>query len=208
MSFEEIRVICVVYFCALTPIIYLIYNKKDLPQSVFILYACTFAACAFGWELWFTYGWIDGDPVNIRRSAALNTWIPKDINWLMNSLADAGTIALGGLYITWLLCRRDDAIFITWSWKAFSIFLLWCLAQNIGVEMFLYHDQLSEGKILSWAPLAPFGSYFNPELFSFHGRRIMLQTQIPWIILPVIIYKGAIFLNKKNNLNYNLYKNS
>ena len=74
----------------LTPIIYLIYNKKILPRSVFILYACIFTACAFGWELWFTYGWIDGDPVNIRRSAALNTWIPQDINWLMNSLADAG----------------------------------------------------------------------------------------------------------------------
>jgi hypothetical protein len=75
--------------------------------------------------------------------------------------------------------------------------MLWCVAQNIGVEMFLYHDQLAEGKFLSWAPLAPTGSYFNPELFSFNGRRIMLQTQIPWIILPAIIYKGAIFLNKK-----------
>jgi hypothetical protein len=52
--------------------------------------------------------------------------------------------------------------------------------------------------MLSWAPLAPFGSYFNPELFSLNGRRIMFQTQIPWIILPAIIYKGAIFLNRKN----------
>ena len=197
MSFEEIRVISIVYFCALTPIIYLVYNRKNLPQSVFILYVFTFATCALGWEIWFTYGWIDGDPVNIRRSDVLNTWIPQNINWLMNSLADAGTIALGGLYLTWLLCRCDNLIFIKWSWKAFSIFMTWCLAQNIGVEMFLYHDQLSEGKMLSWAPLAPTGSYFNPELFSFNGRRIMLQTQIPWIILPAIIYKGAIFLNKK-----------
>jgi hypothetical protein len=197
MSFEEIRLVCIVYASALAPLIYLIYKRDALPRSVLSLYACIFIACAFGWELWFTYGWIDGDPVNIRRSAALNTWLPQNINWLMNSLADAGTIGLGGLYLTWLLCKRDNTIFITWSWRAFSIFMLWCIAQNIGVEMFLYHDQLAEGKMLSWAPLAPFGSYYNPELFSFNGRRIMFQTQIPWIILPAIIYKGTIFLNKE-----------
>ena len=197
MSFEEARVVCVVYLSVIIPILVFFKNKSFLPRWVFPVYVISFLACAIGWELWFTYGWIEGDPVNIRRSATLNTWIPQNINWLMNSLADAGTIGLGGLYLTWLLCRRDNAIFITWSWRAFSIFMLWCVAQNIGVEMFLYHDQLAEGKFLSWAPLAPTGSYFNPELFSFNGRRIMLQTQIPWIILPAIIYKGAIFLNKK-----------
>jgi hypothetical protein len=198
MSFEEIRVLCVVYVSALAPLIYLIYKRDSLPRSVLTLYACIFIACAFGWELWFTYGWIDGDPVNIRRSAALNTWLPQNINWLMNSLADAGTIGLGGLYLTWLLCNRDNAIFITWSWRAFTIFMLWCVGQNIGVEMFLYHDQLAEGKILSWAPLAPLGSYVNPELIEFNGRRIMLQTQIPWLILPPLIYYLAIFLKKRD----------
>ena len=198
MSFEEIRVICVVYVSALAPLIYFIYKRDALPRSVLTLYACIFLACALGWELWFTYGWIDGDPVNIRRSAALNTWLPQNINWLMNSLADAGTIGLGGLYLTWLLCNRDNAIFIIWSWRAFSIFMLWCLGQNIAVEMFLYHDQLAEGKILSWAPLAPLGSYVNPELIEFNGRRIMLQTQTPWLIIPPIIYYLAIFLKKRD----------
>ena len=198
MSFEEIRVVCIVYVSALAPLIYLIYKRDSLPKSVLTLYTCIFIACAFGWELWFTYGWVDGDPVNIRRSAALNIWLPQNINWLMNSLADAGTIGLGGLYLTWLLCNRDNAIFITWSWRAFSIFMLWCLGQNIAVEMFLYHDQLAEGKILSWAPLAPLGSYVNPELIEFNGRRIMLQTQTPWLIIPPIIYYLAIFLKKRD----------
>ena len=198
MSFEEIRVVCIVYVSALAPLIYLIYKRDSLPKSILTLYTCIFLACAFGWELWFTYGWVDGDPVNIRRSAALNTWLPQNINWLMNSLADAGTIGLGGLYLTWLLCNRDNAIFITWSWRAFSIFMLWCLGQNIAVEMFLYHDQLAEGKILSWAPLAPLGSYVNPELIEFNGRRIMLQTQTPWLIIPPIIYYLAIFLKKRD----------
>ena len=156
MSFEEIRVVCVVYVSALAPLMYLIYKRDTLPTSVLSLYACIFIACAFGWELWFTFGWINGDPVDIRRSAALNIWLPQNINWLMNSLADAGTIGLGGLYLTWLLCSRDNTIFIRWSWRAFSIFMLWCVAQNIRVEMFLYHNQLAEGKMLSWAPLAPF----------------------------------------------------
>ena len=198
MSFEEIRVVCIVYVSALAPLIYLIYKRDSLPKSVLTLYTCIFIACAFGWELWFTYGWVDGDPVNIRRSAALNTWLPQNINWLMNSLADAGTIGLGGLNLTWLLCNRDNAIFITWSWRAFSIFMLWCLGQNIAVEMFLYHDQLAEGKILSWAPLAPLGSYVNPELIEFNGRRIMLQTQTPWLIIPPIIYYLAIFFKKRD----------
>ena len=197
MSFEEIRVITIVYLAVLLPLVIYFTNKSKIPSWIPSFYIVSIVVCALGWELWFTYGWIDGDPVNIRRSVALNTWLPQNINWLMNSLADAGTIGLGGLYLTWLLCSRDNTIFIRWSWRAFSIFMLWCIAQNIGVEMFLYHDQLAEGKMLSWAPLAPFGSYYNPELFSFNGRRIMFQTQIPWIILPAIIYKGAIFFNKE-----------
>jgi hypothetical protein len=72
------------------------------------------------------------------------------------------------------------------------VFYIWCICQNIFVELFLYHDQLADGKLLSWAPLAPLGSYLNPELFSFNGRSVMLQTQIPWIILPAVIYAAVI----------------
>jgi hypothetical protein len=145
------------------------------------------------------FGWIDGDSVDIRRSANLNQWLPIHINWLMNSLADAGTITLGGLWLMWIHAKRDYKIFTYWSWSAFSIFMLWCIGQNILVEMFLYHDQLAEGKDLSWAPLSPAGSYFNPLLFEFNERRLMLQTQIPWLILPALIYKTVIFMNKKGS---------
>jgi hypothetical protein len=65
--------------------------------------------------------------------------------------------------------------------------------------MFLYHDQLSTGKDLSWAPLSPLGPYFNPILFEYNGRSLMLQSQIPWIILPALIYKTLIILNKKGS---------
>jgi hypothetical protein len=99
----------------------------------------------------------------------------------------------------WIHAKRDYKIFTYWSWSAFSIFMLWCIGQNILVEMFLYHDQLAEGKDLSWAPLSPAGSYFNPLLFEFNDRSLMLQTQIPWLLLPALIYKTVIFMNKKGS---------
>jgi hypothetical protein len=199
VSFEELRVIIIVYVSALLPIYLLIKNSSILPDWVPGIYFGALIACALGWELWFTYGWIDGDSVDIRRSANLNQWLPMHINWLMNSLADAGTITLGGLWLMWIYAKRDYKIFTYWSWSAFSVFMLWCIGQNILVEMFLYHDQLAEGKDLSWAPLSPAGSYFNPLLFEFNERRLMLQTQIPWLILPALIYKTVIFMNKKGS---------
>ena len=148
-----------------------------------------------GWELWFTYGWLDGDAVNIRRSEALNTWLPKDINWLMNSMADAGAVLCGGVWLMWITHKKDSIVFKKWKWSAFSIFFIWCVSQNILVEMFLYHDQLAGDKLLSWAPLSPFGPYFNPILFEFNDRSIMLQSQIPWLIIPWFFYRTIINLN-------------
>ena len=199
MSFEEIRVITIVYISALLPIYLVIKNKSDLPDWVPSIYIGAFIVCALGWELWFTYGWIDGDSVNIRRSENLNQWLPMHINWLMNSLADAGTITLGGLWLMWMNAKKDYKVFTYWSWSAFSVFMLWCISLIILVEMFLYHDQLSEGKDLSWAPLSPAGPYFNPILFEFNDRSLMLQTQIPWLLLPAFIYKAVIFMNKKGS---------
>ncbi len=199
MSYEEFRVILVVYISAVLPIYIYLKNKSNLPFWVPTIYLSSFIVCAIGWELWFTYGWIDGDSVSIRRSEALNYWLPIHINWLMNSLADAGTITLGGLWLMWRFTGKNLNIFTYWNWKAFSIFMVWCIAQNILVEIFLYHDQLSIGKDLSWAPLSPLGPYINPLLLEFNNRSLMLQTQIPWIILPAFIYKTVIYLNKKGS---------
>ena len=94
MTFEELRLVVVVYTTAIFPIIILfnMHLKDQLPRSILKIYLSSFLICALGWELWFTYGIYAGDPVDIRRSEILNQYIPKNINWLMNSLADAGTI--------------------------------------------------------------------------------------------------------------------
>lgn len=197
MSLEELRVITIVYVSALTPLIIYFYKKDSIPLWVPSIYLGSFLICSLSWELWFTYGWIDGDPVNVRRSEVLNTWIPMHLNWLLNSLADAGTISMGGLWLMWKFSKQNIQVFEQWNWGAFSILLIWCITQNLFVELFLYHDQLAEGKLLSWAPLAPTGQFFNPLLFEFNGRSVMFQTQLPWLIMAPILYKLTILLARR-----------
>ena len=200
MTLEELRVITIVYVSALAPLIIYFYKKDRIPIWVPSIYLGSFLVCALGWELWFTYGWIDGDPVNLRRSATLNQWIPIHLNWLLNSIADAGTISLGGLWLMWRYSGKNNQIFQEWNWPAFRILLVWCIAQNLFVELFLYHDQLSEGKLISWAPFAPTGQFFNPMLIEFNQRSVMLQTQLPWLIMPPILYKAVIIMARKTSI--------
>ena len=195
MSFEEIRVITVVYLAVFLPLLVYFQNKTRLPSWVPTFYIVGVIVCALGWELWFTYGWLDGDSVSLRRSVALNNWLPENINWLMNSMGDAGAVLLGGAWIMWVSHKKDVSVFQKWKWSAFCILLTWCIGQNILVEMFLYHDQLAEGKPLSWAPLSPLGPYLNPILFEFNDRTITLQSQMPWLIMPWIFYRILINLN-------------
>ena len=198
MTFEEARVIFIVYSTSLVPLFLMVFYRNLFPNWVSKFYLGTFFVCAFGWEIWMTFGLVDGDPVSLRRSDALNLWIPQNINWMLNSLADAGTIGLGGLWLMWRFSGKNWIVFKVWNWRTFFILFSWCILQNIFVEMFLYHDQLSEGKALSWAPLIPTGPYFNPLLFEFNGRTVMLQTQIPWLILPALLYLAIIRLSNKN----------
>ena len=72
MSFEEARVICVVYLSVIVPLIIYFKNRSRLPKWVLSTYVISFLACALGWELWFTYGWVDGVAVDLRRSESLN----------------------------------------------------------------------------------------------------------------------------------------
>ena len=199
MTFEYLRVIVVVYTSALLPLVIVpwLYRRGRLPSWVFGAYLGSFLLCALGWELWFTYGLWAGDPVDMRRSEVLTQFIPIHINWVMNSLADAGSITLVGLWFMWLSNGRRSEVFQSWHWWPFAVFMVWALVQNILVEMFLYHDQLAVGKPLSWAPLAPSGPWWNPLLFEFNGRTITFQGQVPWLLAPWMIYGGIITLVRR-----------
>ena len=87
---EELWLIIRLYFFALTPIVLALYylKKNKININTAITLCLTFFICAFGFEIWLTYGLIDGLPVSLRRSEALNCAIPQDLNWVLNSLGD------------------------------------------------------------------------------------------------------------------------
>ena len=200
LTFEQVRLIFIVYASSILPLVMLSYLKINnlISSSIIKYYIFIFSVCAFGWEIWFTYGIIDGFPVDLRRADILNWYIPKNINWILNSLADAGTITFGGLYLTWYLLGKKNNMISSWSWSAFVLLMFLFLFQNIVVELFLYQDQLAVGKTISWAPLSPLSSFYNPHLFDFNGRSVFLQTQLPWIFMTPLVYYFFIKLVNKN----------
>lgn len=194
LTFEQLRLVVVLYTSALVPPVFLgyLYLKGLLANWVPKFYILMIVVCAIGWEIWFSYGILFGDEISIRRSEILNLYIPADINWLLNSMADSGAIICGLLWLVWILKGRDSTIFREWNWSCFLLILFLFIGQNLLVEMFLYHDQLAVDKMISWAPLSPLAHWINPILFQFEGRTVMLQTQLPWLILTPIIYGGLI----------------
>jgi hypothetical protein len=185
---DELALGIKVYAAASAPVIVLsiLYLKGKLSRWIGNVSALTFVIYAFGWELWFTYGWVAGQSVSERRSDALNAAIPQNINWLVNSTADVG-IGLFGLMLVWLFFGKTTRAFRQWNWTALAILFAWFMAQNTYVEMVLYAKQLTSGT-LSWAPLAPTGPWFNPILFEIGDVHASLQGQIPWIIMTPLFY--------------------
>ncbi len=185
------------YLAASIPLIiatyYILKNKISYATSRVLMWC--FFIVAIGWEIWLTYGLAGGLPVDERRSTALSCAIPQNFNWLLNSLADIFIIWIG-LFLVKTFYRNKQSPFISWKWGAFFILFIWFLAQNIYVEAFFYHLQLGSNGDLSWAPLQPFGSWFNPVLFKISGNPITFQSQSSWIFMTPIVYYMAIHFKK------------
>ncbi|MEE3332311.1 MAG: hypothetical protein VX246_15700 [Myxococcota bacterium] len=197
---EQARIVAIVYVASLVPlgVVTTQWFRGRLPRWIAAIYVATFFCCALGWELWFNYGWVDGAAVDARRFPALNAWIPLHVNWLLNSLGDAGCVGLGGILLAHF-AQRKRAVdpFDSWRWSTFAVLLVWFLAQNLWIELRVYYAQLAPGFDLSWAPLAPTGRFFNPVLFELGGRSVQLQTQLPWLLMTPIFYALAIRLRKR-----------
>jgi hypothetical protein len=140
--------------------------------------------------MWWTYGWVDGQPVLERRSEALNAAIPAIANGLGNSLGDAAGIALVGLGLARLFCGKDA--FDRWHWGVFAVLFIWFVGENILVELSVYHGQMGGNARLSWAPLSPLGPWWNPVIFELAGRAVHFQNQLPWVLMTPILYGLAI----------------
>ena len=122
LTFEQIRLICVVYISSILPLVLIpyLYVKSKIPSWSIHIYILFFVICALGWEIWFNYGLVNGENVTIRRAEILSSFIPININWLLNSLADSGTICLGGLFLA-LRIIKDESVLQKWNWNFFFI---------------------------------------------------------------------------------------
>ncbi|MBW2268360.1 MAG: hypothetical protein JRH16_07265 [Deltaproteobacteria bacterium] len=166
-------------------------RRGRLEPWVLTVYGASLFFCATGWEIWLSYGLIDGEPVDARRAAALSAAIPHHLNWLVDSLADAG-ICLFGLLLVGCAYRFRLTPFLDWKWGAFILLFVWFVGQNALVELTLYQEQLAAGKRLSWAPLIPTGPWWNPILLNFDGRTLHFQTQLPWVLMTPLFYATTI----------------
>jgi hypothetical protein len=193
LSTQQLSIVAIVYAAALLPLMVLgvLHRRGRLASWVWVVYGASFFFCAVGWEIWLTYGLVDGDPVDARRAAALSAAIPQHVNWLVNSLADAG-ICLVGLGLVACAYRFRLTPFLDWKWGAFALLFVWFLGQNALVELTLYQEQLAVGTRLSWAPLIPTGPWWNPTLLIHDGASIRLQTQLPWILMTPLFYATTI----------------
>jgi hypothetical protein len=191
--------ILVVYGASVIPtaLLTLAYAVGKLPKWLFLGFIAAFVMCAAGWEIWFTYGLWDGLEVDARRSDVMNYAIPQNINWILNSLADASTVCMGGLLLVWLILGRSNTMFERWRWDAFFLLLLIYIGQNLYVELFIYHEQLAMGYPMSWAPLVPTGPWFNPVLFEIGGRSVQLQSQISWLLMTPLFYGFLIYAKQR-----------
>ena len=186
----QVGTVTTIYLASVVPavIILFLYSVGKFPRWLLALYLATFVVCALGWEIWLTYGLVDGLDVSSRRPEALNTAIPMHVNWILNSLGDAAGVGLVGVLLVWLCYGKSNKAFEQWRWGAFTIFLLWFIGQNLLVELFVYQEQLAEGFRLSWAPLIPTGPWYNPILLDLGGNTVQLQTQLPWLLMTPIFY--------------------
>ena len=93
-----------------------------------------------------------------------------------------------GLIIVKNVFRNNVSVFNNWNWKVALILFIWFMAQNIYVEAFFYHLQLGSNGDLSWAPMQPLGSWYNPTLFKIAGNPITFQSQSSWLIMTPVVY--------------------
>ncbi|MBU86567.1 MAG: hypothetical protein CMC53_00575 [Flavobacteriaceae bacterium] len=194
----EFWIVVRLYFAASIPFFLLlrhIFLKKNTSHVSKVL-IWSFVIAAVGWEIWLTYGLGGGLEVDERRSIALSCAVPQNVNWLINSLADVFIVWIGILLVDTLFKKRES-VFLKWEWKATVVFFLWFVAQNIYVESFFYHLQLGSNGDLSWAPLQPLGSWYNPTLFKINGNPITFQSQSSWVLMTPVVQLLAIYFKNK-----------
>ena len=152
--------------------ILLIVSKK-LPFWCLYVFIINFTLCLTLWEMWMSYGLVNGKSVEEREKNNNNT-----LNMVLMSLGD-GLMGVLQIFVAYKICGKNA--FTKWNWKAFSIIFTIGIIQNLLVTALIY--QKINNQEISWAPLMPIPATG------------IIQIQEPWIIQPFIIY--AILLATK-----------
>ena len=144
MQLTEAQALVVVslYATAIPFVVVLLFGLVGwLPRWVLATYVLSFAVCAVGWEVWYTYGLVDGQPVDARRAPEMNSAIPIHLNWVLTSLFDAAVCGIG-LFLMWIVHGFRDTAFRRWTWTAVVTLFAWFVGQNIYVE-YMLHEQVN-----------------------------------------------------------------
>lgn len=142
-------------------------TTRVIPRRILKVFALNVVICLVGWELWMTYGLVDGDPVSKR--------VGKDINPFWNMLKmSAGDGLVGVLQVEAAVKAFGLDAFKKWNWKTFGVIFGIGMIQNIAVTVALRKRLV--GANLSVAPMMPVKA---------SG---VIQNQEAWVIQPFILY--------------------
>mmetsp|Transcript_15978 Transcript_15978/g.39401 ORF Transcript_15978/g.39401 Transcript_15978/m.39401 type:complete len:250 (-) Transcript_15978:223-972(-) len=188
---NDVFTIAIVYAATFGPVVPLILQRFLFSYKHWVIPVYLFGVTitAVGWEIAWTFGILDGAPVNARRnSELLKTFLPQEWNWLFNSMSD-GTVTLIGILILRLRRKEPLSKFIA----ADAIVLAtWFNFQHILVSTLVYKEQLRAGR-LSLAPFAPIHSTWNPVATL---GEIEITIELPWVFMSFLWYPGAIIVYK------------
>jgi len=156
---------------AITVILFAMISLKVLPIWYLWIFSITFGLSMIGWEMWMTYGIVNGESVNKRVGKENSS------NMILMCLSDA----IIGVFQIWVAMKcLGPSAFRSWNWGAFAIIFFIGIVQNILVTIAITKQIANES--ISWAPMMPFK--INP----------IIQIQLPWIIQPFILYPLVIIL--------------
>ena len=148
-----------------------------IPAWIGKVYIVNFILCFFGFEIWMTYGWVNGD----SESARTGDTIDPILNAVVMSAGDA---LIGLAQVAVVKGVLGDNAFKKWDWKALGLMLALGLLQNFLVT-YILRAKIRIGQV-AWAPLMP---YQGPNV---------IQVQEGWIAQPFLFY--AILIQTRDSV--------
>ena len=156
---------------------------RKIPNRIAKVYLINCFICLFGWELWMTYGILDGQSEQKRMGTSFNP--------LLNmSIMTAGDGLIGVLQVEATLKAFGPDAFKKWNWEAFTMIFGIGVIQNVIITYILrkrFTDKISYAPLMPWRPKEPILG-LSPNI---------IQIQEGWILQPFIFYLLLIHYHSK-----------